>query len=74
MDNEVEVAVWVEEVGRKHVKYRCAMTNLTSNRLAADIYHVPVCTDTTLMESVALPTELVEKLSTFMASSHLASA
>ena len=65
MDNDLEVYVWVEEIGRKHLKYRCVIKNLTSGRIAADMTHVAVCTDTTLMESMELPKELKEKLRQF---------
>ena len=66
MDSEVEVAVWVEELGKKHVKYRGVITNLTSGKVSADIHHTAVATDTTLMESVELPKGFAERLSAFV--------
>jgi len=66
MDNDIEVFVWVEEVGKKHIKYRCVVKNLTSERVAAVITHVAVCTDTSLMESLELPRELINKLSPYI--------
>lgn len=62
LDNLIEVAVWVEEVGTKHIKFRSIIKNLTSGKLVAECSTVSVCTDTTLMESMPLPEELVEKL------------
>lgn len=67
LDNEIEVAVWVEEVGRKHIKFRNVIKNLTSGKVAADCSTVSVCTDTTIMESMPLPAELVEKLKKYAA-------
>ncbi|MEW6592769.1 MAG: HypC/HybG/HupF family hydrogenase formation chaperone [Candidatus Hadarchaeota archaeon] len=65
LDNEIEVAVWVEEVGRKHIKWRNVVKNLTSGKIAADCLTVSVCTDTTIMEAMPLPAELAEKLKKF---------
>ncbi len=62
LDNEIEVAVWVEEVGRKHIRWRYIITNLTSQRVVGECYTVSVCTDTTLMESMELPEELKRRL------------
>ncbi len=62
LDNVIEVAVWVEEVGSKHIKFRNVIRNLTSNKVVAECSTVSVCTDTTLMEGMPLPPELVEKL------------
>ncbi|MEW6222515.1 MAG: HypC/HybG/HupF family hydrogenase formation chaperone [Candidatus Hadarchaeota archaeon] len=67
LDNEIEVVVWVEEVGRKHIKWRNVVKNLTSGKTAADCLTVSVCTDTTIMEAMPLPTELAEKLKKFIA-------
>jgi acyl-CoA thioesterase FadM len=41
--------------------------NLTSGKLVAECSTVSVCTDTTMMESMPLPKELVEKLKSNMA-------
>lgn len=62
LDNEIEVVVWVEEVGKKHVKFKNIIKNLTSGKVVAECTTVSVCTDTTLMESMPLPVELAEKL------------
>ncbi|MDI6820044.1 MAG: HypC/HybG/HupF family hydrogenase formation chaperone [Candidatus Hodarchaeaceae archaeon] len=66
LDNMIEVAVWVEEVGRKHIKFRNVIKNLTSGKVVAECSTVSVCTDTTLMESMPLPAELAEKLKRYM--------
>jgi acyl-CoA thioester hydrolase len=67
LDNSIEVAVWVEEVGTKHIKFKSVIKNLTSGKLVAECSTVSVCTDTTMMESMPLPKELVEKLKSRMA-------
>jgi acyl-CoA thioester hydrolase len=69
LDNEIEVAVWVEEVGRKHIKWRNVTKNLTSGKIAADCSTVSVCTDTTIMEALPLPAELLGKLKEYLVSS-----
>ncbi|MEM3906784.1 MAG: HypC/HybG/HupF family hydrogenase formation chaperone [Nitrososphaerota archaeon] len=66
LDNEIEVIVWVEEIGRKHVKFRNFVWNKTSNKLAADIYTVGVCTDTSLTESIELPEGFAKALEQFI--------
>lgn len=72
IDNTIEVAVWVEEIGKKHVKFRYVITNLTSGKVAGECYTVNVCTDMTLMESMPLPEELAKKLRKFSSSNPLA--
>ncbi len=67
IDNEIEVAVWVEEVGRKHIKFRNIVKNLTSGKTAADCLTVAVCTDVSITESMPLPPELAEKLKSRLA-------
>ena len=67
LDNEIEVAVWVEEVGRKHIKFRNIIKNFTSGKVVAECSTVSVCTDTTLMESMTLPVELAEGLKKYVA-------
>jgi acyl-CoA thioester hydrolase len=67
LDNVIEVAVWVEEIGSKHIKFRNLIKNLTSNKIVGGCSTVSVCTDTTLMESMPLPPELVEKLKRYKA-------
>ena len=62
LDNVIEVYVWVEEIGRKHIKWRYIIYNLTSGRVVAECYTTSVCTDTTLMEAVELPSDLRERL------------
>lgn len=66
IDNLIEVAVWVEEIGRKHIKFRYIVHNLTSGKTVAECYTVSVCTDVTLMESMPLPEELVKKLQPYV--------
>lgn len=67
LDNVIEVAVWVEEVGSKHIKFKSVIKNLTSGKIVAECSTISVCTDTTLMESMPLPTGLAEKLKRHMA-------
>lgn len=67
LDNVIEVAVWVEEVGRKRIKFRNVVKNLTSGKTAADCSTVSICTDTSIMGSMPLPTELAEKLKKYVA-------
>ncbi len=62
IDNEIEVAVWVEEIGRKHIKFRNIVKNLTSGKIAADCLTVAVCTDVSITGSMLLPPDLAEKL------------
>jgi len=66
IDNEIEVIVWVEEVGRKHVKFHNLIWNKTSGKLAADIYTVGVCTDTSITESMELPEGFAKALEPFI--------
>ncbi|MEM3449615.1 MAG: hypothetical protein QXP38_12220, partial [Nitrososphaerota archaeon] len=54
------------EIGRKHVKFRNFVWNKTSNKLAADIYTVGVCTDTSLTESIELPEGFAKALEQFI--------
>lgn len=69
LDNEIEVAVWVEEIGRKHIKWKCIIINLASQKVAGECRIVSVCTDTTLMESMELPKDLKEKLKRYVSQS-----
>lgn len=62
LDNEIEVAVWVKEVGERRVTYECAIRNLTSGKLAAVVEHVAVCTDTSITRSRELPGKLASEL------------
>lgn len=64
LDNTLRVYVWIEEVGRKHLKYRCVVHNLTTDRIAADIEHVAVCTDTAITSSHELPEDIKKALET----------
>ncbi|MEM0066639.1 MAG: HypC/HybG/HupF family hydrogenase formation chaperone [Sulfolobales archaeon] len=64
LDNTLRVYVWIEEVGRKHLKYRCVVHNLTTGRIAADIEHVAVCTDTAITSSHELPEDIKKALET----------
>lgn len=66
LDNEIEVAVWVEEVGRKHIKWKNVIRNLTSGKTVAECSTVSVCTDTSLTGSMPLPGELAERLKPFI--------
>jgi len=66
IDNEIEVIVWVEEIGRKHVKFHNLIWNRTSDRLAADIYTVGVCTDISITESMELPEGFAKALEPFI--------
>lgn len=67
LDNVIEVAVWVEEVGTKHIKFKNLIKNLTSGRVVAECLTTAVCTDTTLMGAMPLPQELVEGLKRYKA-------
>lgn len=58
LDNKLRVYVWVEEVGRKHLRYRCLVYNTATGRLAANISHVAVCTDTAISSSHEIPAEV----------------
>jgi len=69
LDNVIEVAVWVEEVGAKHVKFKNVIKNLTSGKVVAECTTVAVCTDTTLMGAMPLPPELVEGLKRYISES-----
>ena len=66
LDNEFEVAVWVEEIGRKHIRFKNVIRTLTSNKIVAEATTIAVCTDISLMEGMELPAELVEKLRPYM--------
>lgn len=67
LDNVIEVAVWAEEIGRKHIKFKNVVRNITSGRVVADCLTVSICTDTTLMESMPLPPGLAEALKRYSA-------
>ncbi len=69
LDNRLKVYVWVEEVGRKHVKYRCVVYNATSGRVAADVTHVAVCTDTALTSSHEIPEDVRNALRSMVSAS-----
>jgi len=65
LDNKLRVYVWIEEVGRKHLRYKCSVYNTATGRLAANISHVAVCTDTAISSSHEIPAEVrsvLEKL------------
>lgn len=65
LDNTLRAYVWIEEIGRKHLKYRCLIYNQTTKKLAADITHIAVCTDTAITTSHEIPKEIkttLEKL------------
>jgi len=66
IDNEIEVIVWVEDVGRKHVRFRNLIWNRTSGMLAADIYTVAVCTDASITESIELPEGFAKAIEPFI--------
>jgi YbgC/YbaW family acyl-CoA thioester hydrolase len=66
LDNEFEVAVWVEEIGRKHIRFKNVIKNLTSKKLVAEATTVAVCTDISLMEGMELPAELVRELERYL--------
>ena len=66
LDNVIEVAVWVEEVGTKHIKFKNVIKNLTSGKVVAECTTTAVCTDTTLMEAMPLPQGLVEGLKRYI--------
>lgn len=68
LDNRLRVFVWIEEIGRKHIKYRCVVYNLTTGRVAADMHHVAVCTDTAITSSHEIPEEVKSILKGFTAS------
>lgn len=67
LDNVLRVYVWIEEVGKKHLKYRCIVHNLTSGRVAADVSHVAVCTDTAITASHEIPEDVRAILKTLVA-------
>jgi YbgC/YbaW family acyl-CoA thioester hydrolase len=69
IDNAIEVFVWVEDVGRKHIKFRNVIKNLTSGKVVADCSTVAVCTDISMMESMLLPPGLVDGLKKYMVKS-----
>ncbi len=69
LDNRLRVYVWLEEVGRKHIKYRCVVYNATSGRVAADISHVAVCTDTALTSSHEIPEDVREVMKSMVPTS-----
>ena len=58
--------MWVEEIGRKHIRFKNVIRNLTSNKIVAEATTIAVCTDISLMEGMELPAELVEKLRPYM--------
>lgn len=62
LDNSLRVYVWVEEIGRKHLKYRCVVHNKTTGRVVADVTHVAVCTDTAITASHEIPKEVRQAL------------
>lgn len=66
LDNVIEVAVWVEEVGTKHIRFKNVIKNLTSGKVVAECTTVAVCTDTTLMGAMSLPQGLVEGLKQYI--------
>lgn len=66
LDNEIEVYVWVEEIGEKHIKWRYVIYNHTSQRVVGICYTTSVCTDTTLMEAIEIPEHLRENLEKYM--------
>jgi acyl-CoA thioester hydrolase len=66
LDNEIEVYVWIEEIGRKHIKWRYTIYNITSQRIVGNCYTTSVCTDTTLMEAIELPEDMKTKLREYL--------
>lgn len=67
IDNEIEVVVWVEEIGNKHLKFKSVIKNLTSGKKVAECTTVSVCADVGMTESMPLPAELKEKISRYLA-------
>lgn len=66
MDNALRVYVWVEEIGRKHIKYRCVVENTATGRVSADVVHVAVCTDTAITSSHEIPEDVRVALSKYL--------
>ncbi len=66
MDNTLRVYVWVEEIGRKHIKYRCVVENKATGSVSADVVHVAVCTDTAITSSHEIPEDLRSALSKYL--------
>ncbi|MFN4133279.1 MAG: HypC/HybG/HupF family hydrogenase formation chaperone [Candidatus Hadarchaeales archaeon] len=67
IDNEIEVAVWVEEIGNKHLKFKSVIKNLTSGKKVAECTTVSISADVGMMESMPLPAELKEKIAKYLA-------
>ncbi len=69
MDNTLKVYIWVEEMGRKHIKYRCVVENTATGRVSADVVHIAVCTDTAITTSHEIPEDLRKALSRYLLTS-----
>lgn len=66
IDNEIEVVVWVEEIGNKHLKFKSVIKNLTSKKKVGECITVAVCADVGLTESMPLPQEFKERISKYL--------
>jgi acyl-CoA thioester hydrolase len=61
----LEIALTVEEIGEKAVKYNFSMVNQTSRHVVAEGYVVVVVADKKLGKAVNIPKELAEKLAVY---------
>jgi len=65
-NDELEISVWIDEMGKKHIKYRFTIENLTSGRLVAEGWVVVVTVKIGENRAAPIPEEIREKLETFM--------
>ena len=64
-NEEVEVRLWIEEVGEKHIKYGFSIENLSSGKTAAEGWVVIVAASIKENRAVPIPNEIREKLEEF---------
>lgn len=66
MDSKIEVSIMIVEVGKKHIKWKCKIKNVMSNKVCGEFYITSVCTDTSLTCSIPIPEEIRKKLLEFI--------
>ena len=64
-NDELEVEIWIEELGSKHIKYGFRINNLTMGKIAAEGWVVIVSASVKEERAVEIPEEIKNKLKEF---------
>ncbi len=64
-NEEIEVEIWIDNLGEKHIKYGFKVYNLNQNELAAEGWVVVVAASVREKKAVPIPTEIREKIKHF---------